>query len=76
MTSKGLISSEGAHTDPYESRLNRGTAITETDRSSSVGDDMPSHHEVRETLQNLRMQIGELSTARKDMKKIIEKQEA
>ena len=43
VTSKGLISSEGAHTDQYESRLNRGTAITDTDRSSSVGDDMPSH---------------------------------
>ena len=31
---------------------------------------------MRETLQDLRQQIGDLSKARKDMKKIIAKQEA
>ena len=76
VTSLGLDSTENNDSRKNNHNPRAGaTAVTETG-SSSAGDDMPSHLEVRETLQSLKMQIGDLSKARKDMKKIIEKQEA
>lgn len=78
-TSKSLVSesagggesSQSARGD-YDRRRGAGAETV----NSSYYDEIPTHETVHEALSDLRLQIGHLSKARKDMKEIIQKQEA
>ena len=79
-TSKSLVSEsvrggESSHSSRGDYNRRRG-AGGETVNSSYYDEMIPTHENVLEALGDLRLQIGNLSKARKDMKEIIQKQEA
>ena len=78
-TSKSLVSesagggeSSQSGRGDYDRRRGAGAETV----NSSYYDEIPTHETVHEALSDLRLQIGHLSKARKDMKEIIQKQEA
>ena len=78
-TSKSLVSDSvggGESNQSSRSDYNRRRGAGGETVNSSYYDEVPTHETVHETLADLRHQIGNLSKARKDMREIIEKQEA